>query len=120
MVAYGVVTGGIVAIVGASYLNRVFQIGEIGPAPFLYSTAIVVGVVFTASLIGDYSGLHLPINRRRNNRLSGMRLYLLFVEFEPGFAYHKRSVRCGFDESLFNQFFCGARFDRIALRFPTV
>src|SRR6266481_1317643 len=69
---------------------------------------------------GDYSGLHLPINRRRNNRLSGMRLYLLFVEFEPGFAYHKRSVRRWFDESLFNQFFCGARFDRIALRFPTV
>jgi len=46
-----VVTGGIVAIVGASYLSRVFQIGEIGPAPFLYSTAIVVGVAFTASLI---------------------------------------------------------------------
>jgi predicted permease len=51
MAAYGVMTGGILAIAGASYLGSVFQIGGIGPAPFLYSTVIVAGVAFTASLL---------------------------------------------------------------------
>jgi ABC-type antimicrobial peptide transport system permease subunit len=51
MAAYGVVAGGVLAIAGAFYLDSVFQIREIGPAPFLYSMAIVAAVVFTASLM---------------------------------------------------------------------
>ena len=51
MAAYGVVAGGIAAIGGAFYLGRVFKIGELGPAPFLYSTAIVAAVAFTASFL---------------------------------------------------------------------
>lgn len=51
MAAYGVMAGAIAAIGAASYLGRVFQIGEIGPAPFLYSTALVAAVAFAASFL---------------------------------------------------------------------
>jgi ABC-type antimicrobial peptide transport system permease subunit len=51
MAAYGVLTGALLAFGGSSYLVRIFQIREIGPAPFLYSIVIVAGVVFSASLM---------------------------------------------------------------------
>jgi hypothetical protein len=51
MAAYGVMSGAIAGIGAAFYLDRVFQIGAIGPAPFLYSTAIVAGVAFAASFL---------------------------------------------------------------------
>jgi ABC-type antimicrobial peptide transport system permease subunit len=51
MAAYGVAIGASLAALGAFYLGRVFQIGDIGPAPFLYSSAVVAGVAFTASLL---------------------------------------------------------------------
>jgi len=51
MAAYGVAAGGIAAIAAAFYLARVFRIGELGPAPFLYSTAIVGVVAFAASFL---------------------------------------------------------------------
>ena len=51
MAVYGVIPGVIVAIVGAFYLTRLFEIGTIGPAPFVYSTAIVAAVTFAASFV---------------------------------------------------------------------
>jgi putative ABC transport system permease protein len=51
LAAYGVLAGGLAAFGGARYLGRVFDIGDIGPLPFLYSTAIVVAVACAASLI---------------------------------------------------------------------
>jgi predicted permease len=51
MAAYGVLAGGMTAIGAALYLGRVFKIGELGPAPFLYSTSIVAAVAFTASFV---------------------------------------------------------------------
>jgi predicted permease len=51
MAAYGVMAGGIAAIGAAFYLSRVFKIGELGPAPFLYSTGIVAAVAFAASFL---------------------------------------------------------------------
>ena len=51
MAAYGVMAGGIAAIGAAFYLGCVFQIGAIGPAPFLYSMAIVAAVAFAASVL---------------------------------------------------------------------
>jgi putative ABC transport system permease protein len=49
MAAYGVLAGGAASIGGVFYLDRVFRIGEIGPAPFLYSTAIVAVMTLAAS-----------------------------------------------------------------------
>ena len=67
MAAYGVVTGGILAIAGASYLGRVFQIGHIGATPFLYSAAIVAAVAFTASLLPAWRAARLsPLMATRN------------------------------------------------------
>jgi serine phosphatase RsbU (regulator of sigma subunit) len=51
MAAFGVIAGGIAAFAAASSLGRVFKIGELGPAPFLYSTAIVTVVAFVASFV---------------------------------------------------------------------
>ncbi|MGH9162512.1 MAG: ADOP family duplicated permease [Vicinamibacteraceae bacterium] len=51
MVAYGVTAGGITAVIATSYLGRVFEIGDIGPAPYLYSATIVVVVALTASFL---------------------------------------------------------------------
>jgi len=51
MAAYGVLAGGIAAIAGALYLRRVFELGAIGPAPFLYSTAIVAIVAVASSFV---------------------------------------------------------------------
>jgi len=51
MAAYGVAIGASLAGAGAFYLGRVFEIGDIGPAPFLYSSAVVAGVAFAASLL---------------------------------------------------------------------
>ena len=49
MAVYGVIAGGVAAIWAASYIRHVFELGEIGPAPFLYSTVIVVALAFAAS-----------------------------------------------------------------------
>jgi predicted permease len=51
MAAYGVLVGAVAAFAGARYLGSVFDIGEIGPVPFLYSTAIVIAVACAASVI---------------------------------------------------------------------
>jgi len=51
MAGYGVAAGGIAALGAAFYLGRVFKIGELGPAPFLFSTAIVAVVTFAASFL---------------------------------------------------------------------
>jgi ABC-type antimicrobial peptide transport system permease subunit len=51
MAAYGVLAGAVAAFGGARYLGRTFDIGEIGPLPFLYSTAIVVVVTCAAAFI---------------------------------------------------------------------
>jgi ABC-type antimicrobial peptide transport system permease subunit len=51
MAAYGVLAGAVAAFGGATYLGRAFDIGEIGPLPFLYSTAIVIAVACAASFI---------------------------------------------------------------------
>jgi serine phosphatase RsbU (regulator of sigma subunit) len=51
MAAYGVAAGGVAAIAASWYLGRVFEIGQLGPAPFLSSTAIVAAVAFAASFV---------------------------------------------------------------------
>jgi putative ABC transport system permease protein len=51
MAAFGVAAGGIAAIGGAIYLGRVFTTVELGPAPFVSSTAIVAAVAFAASVL---------------------------------------------------------------------
>ena len=67
MAAYGVAIGGSLAIAGTLYLGRVFQIAEIGPVPFLYSTAVVAGVAFTASLLPAWrAALLSPLLAMRN------------------------------------------------------
>ena len=67
MAAYGVLAGGVAAFAGARYLGRVFEIGEIGPVPFLYSTAIVVAVAGAASLIPAWRAMMMsPIAAIRN------------------------------------------------------
>jgi putative ABC transport system permease protein len=48
MAGYGMVVGA-VAIAAAVALARALEIGVIGPAPFLYSTAVVAAMAFTAS-----------------------------------------------------------------------
>ena len=67
MAAYGVLAGGAAAFGGARYLGRVFDIGEIGPVPFLYSTAIVVAVACAASFIPAWRATMMsPIAAIRN------------------------------------------------------
>ncbi|MGH9372034.1 MAG: ADOP family duplicated permease [Vicinamibacterales bacterium] len=69
MAGYGVVAGGILAFAGASYLGRVFQIGELGPAPFAYSAAIVAALAFVASLLPAWrAALLSPLLAIRNAR----------------------------------------------------
>ena len=51
MAACGVLAGGVAAVGGARYLGSVFEIGEIGPVPFLYATGIVAAVACAASFI---------------------------------------------------------------------
>jgi ABC-type antimicrobial peptide transport system permease subunit len=67
MAAYGVLAGAVAAFGGARYLGRAFDIGEIGPAPFLYSTAIVVAVTCAASFIPAWRATMMsPIAAIRN------------------------------------------------------
>jgi putative ABC transport system permease protein len=69
MAAYGVAMGAGLAALGALYLGRVFQIGDIGPAPFLYSSAVVAGVALTASLLPAWRATLLsPLLAMRNAR----------------------------------------------------
>jgi serine phosphatase RsbU (regulator of sigma subunit) len=49
MAAYGVAAGAVAGIGAALYLRRVFEIGDLGPAPFVYSTAIIATVALTAT-----------------------------------------------------------------------
>jgi len=51
MAGYGVVAGGFAAAAAAYYLGRIFKIGELGPAPFLYSMAILAMVALASSLM---------------------------------------------------------------------
>jgi putative ABC transport system permease protein len=67
MAAYGILAGGVAAFGGAWYLGRVFEIPEIGPVPFLYSTAIVVAVAGAASVIPAWRAMMMsPIAAIRN------------------------------------------------------
>jgi putative ABC transport system permease protein len=59
MAAYGLLAGGLAAFGSARYLGRVFAIGEIGPAPFLYSTGIVVVVACAASFIPAWRAMRM-------------------------------------------------------------
>jgi predicted permease len=67
MAVYGVAAGGVLAIAGASWLGRIFQIREIGPTPFLYSMAIVGAMVLAASLTPAWrAALQSPVLVIRN------------------------------------------------------
>ena len=69
MAAYGVTLGVSLAIAGTLYLGRVFQIEEVGLAPFAYSTAVVAAVAGTASLLPAWrAALLLPLLAMRNTR----------------------------------------------------
>jgi ABC-type lipoprotein release transport system permease subunit len=64
-----VTLGGSLAIAGTLYLGRVFQIEEVGLAPFVYSTAVVAAVAFTASLLPAWrAALLSPLLAMRNTR----------------------------------------------------
>jgi ABC-type lipoprotein release transport system permease subunit len=67
--AYGVTLGGSLAIAGTVYVSRVFQIQDVGLAPFVYSTAVVAAVAFTASLLPAWrAALLSPLLAMRNTR----------------------------------------------------
>ena len=51
MAALGVLVGGVIGLGAALYLVRVFEIGNIGPGPFLSATAIVGAVALAASAV---------------------------------------------------------------------
>jgi GAF domain-containing protein len=51
MAAYGVMAGGVAGIGAAMYLRNVFEIGALGPAPFLYSTGIVASIALMATTL---------------------------------------------------------------------
>ncbi|HEY1306312.1 MAG TPA: ADOP family duplicated permease [Vicinamibacterales bacterium] len=51
MAAYGVLLGGIAAVGGLIVLSRALGINELGPTPFLYSTAIVGTVALVGSAL---------------------------------------------------------------------
>jgi serine phosphatase RsbU (regulator of sigma subunit) len=51
MAGIGVVVGGLLGLAAAVYLARAFEIGNVGPAPFLSATAIVGAVAFAASAV---------------------------------------------------------------------
>jgi predicted permease len=62
MAAIGVLAGGAAAIAAASYLSDAFRIGEVGAAPFLYSTAVVGAVAIgSASLPAFRATLVSPL-----------------------------------------------------------
>jgi ABC-type antimicrobial peptide transport system permease subunit len=67
MAAYALVIGGIAATGARFYLGHIFQIGAIGPAPFLYSGAIITAVAFVASLLPAWrAALSSPMVAIRN------------------------------------------------------
>jgi predicted permease len=51
LAAWGLLIGGLAAMAAASYIARAFGLGDIGPAPFLYSAAPVAAVACGASLV---------------------------------------------------------------------
>ena len=67
LAAYGVLVGSLAAIGAASYLDRVFQIGEIGSVPFLCSAALVAVGAFAASFFPAWrAALLSPLVAIRN------------------------------------------------------
>jgi ABC-type antimicrobial peptide transport system permease subunit len=67
MASYGVLAGAVAAFGGARYLSRAFDIGDIGPVPFLYSIAIVVVVTCAASFIPAWRATMMsPLTAIRN------------------------------------------------------
>jgi putative ABC transport system permease protein len=67
LAAFGVIAGAVTAIGAAIYLRRVFDIPELGPAPFLYSTSIVGTVALVASFApGWRAALLSPMVAMRN------------------------------------------------------
>ena len=51
MAALGVLVGGLLGLGAALYLARVFEIGNVGPVPFVSATAIVGAVALAASAV---------------------------------------------------------------------
>ena len=51
MASAGVIAGGIAALGATLFVGRVFEIGAIGPAPFLYSVGLVASMALVASLV---------------------------------------------------------------------
>src|SRR5262245_741958 len=51
MAAYGVLLGGLAAVGGLIALSRALGINELGPAPFVYSTAIIATVTLVGSAL---------------------------------------------------------------------
>jgi serine phosphatase RsbU (regulator of sigma subunit) len=51
MAGIGVVVGGLLGLAASLYLARAFEIGNVGPTPFLSATAIVGAVAFAASAV---------------------------------------------------------------------
>jgi ABC-type antimicrobial peptide transport system permease subunit len=51
LAAWGLLIGGLGANAAASYIARAFGLGEIGPAPLIYSAALVAAVACGASLV---------------------------------------------------------------------
>lgn len=51
MTAVGIGIGGLTAVLSGTYLTRLFKIGALGPAPFLYSAGIVTAIGIAASLL---------------------------------------------------------------------
>jgi serine phosphatase RsbU (regulator of sigma subunit) len=51
MAAYGVAAGAVAGIAAAVYLRNLFEIGSLGPAPFLFSTGVVGSVALMAATL---------------------------------------------------------------------
>ena len=67
MAAYGVLAGAVAGIATAMYLRNVFEIGALGPAPFLYSTGIVASVALMATTLPAFrAALLSPMVAIRN------------------------------------------------------
>jgi putative ABC transport system permease protein len=72
---YGVLAGIAVALAAAFSIGRVFEIGSVGPAPFLYSTFIVGTVALAASFLPAWrASLLSPVAALRNEPSSFWRL----------------------------------------------
>jgi serine phosphatase RsbU (regulator of sigma subunit) len=67
MATYGVIAGAVAAVTAALYLRNVFEIGALGPAPFVYSSGIVASVALMATTLPAFrAALLSPMVAIRN------------------------------------------------------